>query len=195
MKNNKRFMKIETILILFTIVSFLIPLINAESIGEFKQGATIKISNYCRDGGCTGITLVSIKYPDGTIKLINQAMTMNGQTGYYNFSDTSQIGTYYFVTTGSNGITNTDSFNIVGGNLTFFIIVFVVFFGLTFYGLKIKNEWITLSGCFGLLILGVYTSFNGIGVYKNDLTKAISYITLMIGLGLGFETVREITYY
>ena len=174
---------------------FSFSFVSAESIGTFKQGSTINITNYCRDGGCSGIDLISIKYPDGTTSSINEAMIMDGQTGYYQFSNTYQIGTYYFTTTGSNGITNTDSFEISGGNTGFFVIIFLVFFGLTFYGLRIKHEWITLAGCFGLTLLGLYTSFNGIGMYKNDLTQAISYITLLVGLGLGFETLREITYF
>ena len=120
---------------------------------------------------------------------------MNGQTGYYEFSDTAQIGTYYFTTTGSNGITNTDSFEISGGNIAFFIIAFILFFGITFYGIKIKHEWVTLIGCFGLLILGIYTSFNGVDSFKNSLTDIISYVTIAIGLGVGFEALRKITYY
>lgn len=171
-----------------------VNLISAESIGTFKQGDTFNITNYCQDGGCTGINLISVQYPDGTTQVINEAMTMVGQTGFYEFSS-YKIGTHYFTTTGSNGITNTDSFDISGGDSIFFIIGFLLAFGITFWGLKIKHEWITLAGCFLMLILGIYTSFNGIGIYKNDFTNAISYITLLIGLGLGFETLREITYY
>jgi len=186
---NKKF-------IFLIIGMFLLSLtfVSAESIGTFHQGQAFNITNYCQDGGCTGIDLISIQSPNGTSQIINQPMTMIGQKGFYEFNS-SEIGTYYFTTTASNGITNVDSFNIDGGNPIFFIIAFILAFGITGFGLKIKHEWVTLAGTFLMLILGIYTSLNGIGIYKNNLTTAISYITILLGLGLGFETLRELTYY
>jgi hypothetical protein len=174
--------------------------ISAESIGIFKQGDTINITNYCRDGGCSGIDLISIKYPNGITEVINEPMTMNGQEGFYEWSNTEVLGTYYFKTTGSNGVTNEDSFEVTptgfSGDFTlFFVIGFLLFYGLTFYGIKMENEWVSLIGCFGLLIMGMYTSFYGIGDYKNDISNIFSYVTIAIGLGIGFEALRKITNY
>lgn len=112
----------------------------------------------------------------------------------------SKIGAYYYFTQcnssslggfgdsvlyiNSSGLT---------GTLGLFVIAFLLFFGLTFYGIRIKNIWVSLIGTFGLLLLGLYTSFNGIDIYKNELTSAVSYVTIAIGLGMGFQALMEIT--
>ena len=132
-------------LILVFIGMFLISLsfVSAESIGTFKQGTTINITNYCQDGGCTGIDLISIKYPNGTTEIVNQAMTMNGQEGFYEWSNTNDLGTYYYKTTGSNGITNEDSFDVTPdgkkNNLVqFYVRLFLILFSIS---LIILIQW------------------------------------------------------
>jgi hypothetical protein len=82
------------------------------------------------------------------------------------------------------------------GTMWLMSICFILFFALTFYGMKIKDDsglWVSLVGCFGLLILGMYTSFYGVDIYKNDLTTMISYVLIGIGLGIGFKNLMEIS--
>ena len=168
------------------------------NMGEFSQGKEILLIQSC--GKCSNINITNIRLPDGSFLNINKPMTKNGSMYTYSLNSnyTYQIGTYQVNGIGDeNGIDSVWFYelNVGGGDIIFFIIGFLLAFGITFWGLKIKHEWITLAGCFLMLILGIYTSFNGIGIYKNDFTNVISYITLLIGLGLGFETLREITYY
>lgn len=165
-------------------------------LGTFKQGETIDLIQTCSN--CTYNNITKIKLANGTLLNVNGEMTKDGTFYNYTLSGyTDFIGEYIV-----NGIGDLDGeeevwsyvFEIKGGNLGFFILVFILFYGLTLYGIKVKHEWVSLVGCFGLVMLGVYTSFNGIDLYKNDLTNVISYITLGIGLGVGFEALREITY-
>ncbi len=78
-------------------------------------------------------------------------------------------------------------------NIILYIIFFAIFYGLTFLGIKIKNPWVSLFGCFGLLAVGIYTLTSGIAVYKTFVTDFVSYISIGIGLGIGFQALIEIT--
>lgn len=168
------------------------------NIGVFSQGQQINLIQSCNN--CSYVNISKLRLPNGTFININKNMEKNGV--FYNYSlnknYTTKTGEYQVSGVGDeNGVENTwfYNFDIKGGDITFFIIVFILAFGITTWGLSIKHEWITLAGTFLMVILGLYTLINGIGMYQNNLTKAISYITLLIGLGLGFETLREITYY
>jgi hypothetical protein len=164
------------------------------NLGTFKQGDNINLVQTCSN--CSYNNITKIKIPDGTILNINSEMEKEGTFYNYTFSNSYLIGEYQV-----NGIGNLNgveqvwnySFKIGGGSLGLFVIMFIVFYGLSFYGIVIKNEWVSLFGCFGLLILGLYVSFNGMDLYKNNLTDGISYITIGLGLGIGFEALRKIT--
>jgi len=168
------------------------------NIGTFNQGQPVNLIQSCDN--CTYVNITKLRLPNGTLLNLNKEMEQDGV--FYNYSLntslTTQIGEYQVSGVGDeNGLNNTwfYDFNVNGGNSIFFIIGFILAFGITGFGLKMKHEWITLAGTFLMLILGIYTSFNGIGIFKNNLTTAISYITILLGLGLGFETLRELTYY
>lgn len=169
----------------------------ASSIGESMIiNEEMKIFNYCSSKDCSYMNITTIQLPGGEILNLNKGMEQDGQTFYYNYTPL-QTGEYIFVTCADpNGISNceSDTFIVNGGNMIIFIIVFIMFYLLTFIGIKIQNPWVSLGGCIGLLIVGIYTSINGVDIYRNELTSIISYITIMIGLGLGFETLKEITY-
>lgn len=176
---------------------FLINLASA-SFGTFKQGQEVRLLQTCSD--CAFNNISSVVAPDGSQLVGNVLMTKNGNAYNYTLSGslTAQIGTYAVNGFGDpSGTTEVwlYHFDVKGGNLGFFILGFVLFFGLMAYGIYLKNPWISLIGCFGIVILGIYTSFNGIDLYKNDLTKVISYVTIAIGLGVGFQALREITFF
>jgi hypothetical protein len=179
---------------------FLISLVSAEInydetyLGESKQGECIQLYQYCDT--CTFVNITSIQFPDRTMYYLNEEMTKIGTEFNYTFCNTGQVGYYHSSVIGDeDGTIKTERFYfaIFGGSLGLFIIMFIVFYILTFYGIVIKNPWVSLFGCFGLLILGIYISLNGIHLYKNDLTNVVSYINIAIGLGIGFEALRNIT--
>jgi len=202
--NTKKFLLPSKFIYLCLFTLFFISFASAgfgyddgELIGNYNQGKEINLIQTCSN--CTFNNITTIRLPDGSILNFDEKMNKDGTT--YNWtldsSHTSLIGEYTVNgigdLSGNNKVWNY-RFEIKGGNLWFFALIFVLTYGLTFYGLKIKNEWVSLIGCFGLSIFGIYTSFNGIDIYKNLMTNVVSYINIGVGLGIGFEALREITY-
>lgn len=166
------------------------------NLGTYYQGQNIPLIQTCN---CTFNNISSIKLGDGTILNLNVQMT-NQSAIFYNYTlngnYTTSIGRYTVVGVGDLDGKNevwTYSFDVKGGSETFIIILLILFFVLTVYGISIKNAWVSLIGCFGLLPLGIYISFNGIGLFKNSMTNVLSYVLIAIGLGIGFESLMEIT--
>ena len=180
---------------------FMFSLVSADSIGTYKVETPMQITNYCQIGTCTYMNLTSIEI-NGVVSNINTIMTKDGQNFNYSYTP-YELGTYTFKTCGNpdgDYICDSDTFLVTPTGdsqdfTLFFILGFLLFAILTFYGIKIENEWVSLIGCFGLLIMGIYTSINGIGNFKNDITSVFSYVITAIGLGIGFEALRKITYY
>jgi hypothetical protein len=189
---------------LFTFLLF-INLISASSFGYSSNTlnnlipATLN-QEYTILQTCDNATWInlSISNINGFV-ITNVQMINNGTSWYYKF--TPNILSPHDISFLSDGCekSGTTRLNINSTNnnnsIVLFIFLYILFYGITLLGLLKRHVWITLGGCFGLLILGVYTGTNGIDIYKNGLTDAVSYITLLIGLGLGFETVYEITNY
>lgn len=113
----------------------------------FEKNTTITLKNFCQEGGCTGITLTSITYPDGKVSHINQAMVFRNQTGYYNFSGTTSLGTYNYCTLGSNGITNCAPFKITPDGKDFSLTNSIMYslFLLLFVGLLVLMVYLSFS--------------------------------------------------
>lgn len=187
-------MKYKLLYISLVLLLFINIVNSQESLGNIQQGQCIQLRATC--GNCSFINITSVAYPDNTFALYgNYSMDKNAGVYNYSFCDTAQIGTYTYTLFGDGVLQTSDgNFDVKGGTLGFFIIAFIFSFGLTFYGIKIQNAWVGLIGCLGVALLGVYMSFYGIDLYKNDLTKGISYLTIAIGVGLGIEALMEITY-
>ena len=197
----------KKIYLIFGILLFSLILVSSQSftyqtrnegknIGTSKINELMQITNYCSTGDCTYANLTSIKTPNGVVETYGILMTKKGQDFNYSYVP-QEAGTYHFNTCSDPGgtvVCDSDTFEVSGGNLVFFILGFILFFGLALYGLKIDHVWIGLLGCFGLAMLGIYTSLNGIGLDKNTLTSVISYVTIAIGVGLGFQNLRDITF-
>lgn len=166
------------------------------SLGVYKVGDCVDIKTILNT---SAVTISSLNYPDSSRVLGITEMEKNGLTFNYTFCNTSNLGTYNYDYNDTEGNVYVNDFIIKSGSndssITLFIFLYILFYGITIFGLIRRHEWITLGGCFGLLIIGIYTGTNGFDIYKNGLTSAISYITLLIGLGLGFETLYEITTY
>jgi hypothetical protein len=169
-------------------------------IGTFKQHDVIQLRQTCDT--CTYVNISSITLPDSNILYKNDAMTKQGIDFNYSFYDSTLIGTYYYSVAGDKDAgfeTETFCFDITPsgkgeyGNMIFFIILFVIFAGIIIWGVSIKHEWITIIGCFGLFVFGLYNSINGIGGYKDNITNAISLIFMFGSLALGIETARNIS--
>jgi hypothetical protein len=90
------------------------------------------------------------------------------------------FGTFEVTPTGSN-----DS-----NNLLFFIIFFIIAYGVGFFGFFGKNKLVSFLGGIAMILLGIYMVSSGIIVYRSTFTVALSYITL--GLGFIFMLVPAV---
>ena len=79
---------------------FVLPLAVAQvqTLGTFAQDNAINLSQVCAT--CSYVNLQKVKFPDSSETFINSNMTKQGQTFYYQFSDTSQLGQYIVTTCG-----------------------------------------------------------------------------------------------
>ncbi len=88
-------------LILSFVFILMLTSISADSIGTFKEGDLMQITNFCEAGVCTFINLTSIEFPNKTIIYPNAAMTQNGQSFNYSFTPPI-VGEYAFITCGDS---------------------------------------------------------------------------------------------
>ena len=176
---------------------FVVLLLSFTSAITYKQGQSVQLTTVCDN--CTYVNLTSVSYGGEYLLLGQYSMTKNDTNYNYTFTNTGGIGEYSYVTCGDlNGILTCDDtlkriFEVGTNSAWFLIIAFVLFYGLMIYSVRIKNPFMALISCFGLAILGLYTSFNGIGLYKDYLTSGISYVTIGVALGIGFEASRNLT--
>jgi hypothetical protein len=127
------------------------------------------------------------------------AMTKNGTNYNYSYSETLTLGTYTYTTCGDlNGNTACQmiEFEITPsgktGNLGFYIILIGLVYLIGFFGFFGRNVWVSMLGGIGMLALGVYFIGEGVIIYRDWLTNAISYLT--IGLGAIFTLVPIIEF-
>lgn len=172
-----------------------IPFISATNIGTFLPNQEMQITNYCSTGGCTYANLTSLQLPDGTVLNLNAAMTQNGQNFNYTYIPL-QVGTYTVNTCADPSgtvVCDSDTFIVGGGSLAFIVVGILLFGFLIFWGWKTDYPWIIVLGAFGILIIGIYTSLNGVDAYKNSITQVISYVIIGVGLGFGFKALMDLT--
>lgn len=158
-----------------------------ESLGVFKQNEVVRVVQICDDA--LNVTITSISYPNGSTAFSNGDMTPAGNGEFYlNFPNTTSLGVYDVrgVSDGCEGTFTfwfeiTPSGNSGNANIVFFIIIMVIVYGIAFFGLFGRNVILTILGGMAMLILGIYLFNNGIIVYRDDITRAISYITIGIG--------------
>lgn len=176
---------------------FLISLVSASSIGVFQQGKTIPITNYCSTADCTYANLSSITYPNGTVSNLNSAMIQSNNEFSYSFSNTTQLGTYYFVTCSNpNGIQvcEKDSFEITVNGQDFstgkaisyigFIVILLFTFLLCSWG-AVKVKWKHKTNSENKII-----SINDFRYVKVFLF-AMDYILVMFLFGLSYKFFNE----
>lgn len=131
---------------------FLISFASAlETLGTFKQGEEIRISQVCSDA--TYINISSIAYPNSSVAISNIEMTSAGSGEfYYDFSLTETTGTYQVrgISDGCEG-TFATSFEITatGKSLTpekatsysiIFFISLLIFVGLLWVGIALPSN-------------------------------------------------------
>jgi len=150
-------------------------------LGTFKQGETVNLITAVNETALN----ITVYDPDSVKLVDNQPMTQDGYRFNFTFENTTKLGTYIYDYCNNVGTCYVNDFEItpsgddevlglyfllIGG---VYLIAFIGFFG--------KNEWVSILGGMGMLILGVYMVGNGIDVYRNYMTNAFSYFTIALG--------------
>lgn len=179
----------------------------SEEIEVFKKGDSIDLKIQCLNNGtfCTSSAScnLTVMYPNNTL-LVN-SLLMTNQVSFYNFTlpNSQTLGLYACsVTCCDNDICGTDSKQCVFRITTtgeddwntlplFLLLGSFIIFGLASY---LKNEYIGLLSGFMLLISGVYMMVYGLSLFQDMYTRAISFITLGMGLMVCFISIVEMFY-
>lgn len=111
------------------------------------------------------------------------------EIGEYTFSVNCEDATFggwikgkILVTPSGNGANSS--------TIAFFILVIILIYGITLVGYLKQDYYITILGSMAMIFLGIYLFNNGIIIFRDDLTKYISYLT--IGLGAIISVVMSI---
>lgn len=75
--------------------------------------------------------------------------------------------------------------------LGLFIILIGMVYIISFVGFFGRNEWVSILGGMSMMILGVYILQNGIDVYRNFMTTALSSTTIGLGVLFTFIPLME----
>jgi len=201
-------MKIK--IFLFVIVGiFLISMISAQlpnlainnddiSIGIAKQELTMQLTQTCSN--CTYVNLTKVLSPNQDFILLGQfSMTKNGTNFNYTFSNTHNLGIYYYTTCGDlNGVVTCQSINFevtptgFVGTLGFYILILILSLGIVILGFSIHDSWVGILGSLGLVMAGLFIILFGIDGMKDiAYTWAFGIITIMLGSYLGVRGALE----
>jgi len=186
-----------------TFISFNVLASNSDYV--YEQGKSLDLKRPCFSNGtfCSGSAVcnITILNPDSSILVNNEAMT--NQISFHNYSLSSSqmqnLGIFNVIMSCTDGsLSGSETFNFqitpMGSNsaLGFFIIIFLLLYGITLVGAYFDNFPIGTLGGFGLMALGIFTMTEGIDIYRNFATDVISYITIAIGVYFGLTGAVKI---
>lgn len=189
---------VKNIISLIIIGLFLISLAGAESIGTYKQSSCVSLPQTC--GTCTYNNISSVMKPDSTLALSEVAMEKAGTNYNYTFCNTTDLGSYLVNGYGDeDGITSvwiySFEINSTGEQSSQFVgyyfIILIIFVGILIFGYIIKQESIAILGGLGMMILGVFSYTNGMGIYNNDVTRIASVFISSFGAIVSFIVLLD----
>ena len=171
--------------------------VQAVKISPIKQGKTARLVQVCDN--CTFVNITTIQYPDSTLLSVNKAMTKNGANYNYSFTGTGSIGDYSYTTCGNpDGVFTCETANFLvsasgfDGMLGLSIVIMFLTYAIAFIGFFGKNEWVTILGGLAMITLGLFTLNNGIDIFRNTMTEAISFTTIGLGAFFSIFTAIEV---
>lgn len=183
MDRNKLTLISLAIMFLIGILSFELVSAEVQTLSPQKAGTCIDLPQVC--SSCTYVNISSIKYPNSSITILNQAMTKNEVNYNYTICNVTDLGTYVVTTCGdidgtfecavydfevtTDGTKPTDSQGTMFIGILASILVLSFFFGyLSFKFLEKENSY--PIGLFFLLLaimLSIYSIYLGV-VYSRD---------------------------
>jgi hypothetical protein len=167
------------------------------SLGCFKRGEEIPIVTNLLANNVT-ITQITTPTPNPNVAIQNQLMNKNGNSYTWNYTDTNKTGVYTYGYCDDVGNCYGNSFEVTpsgycgGTSIAFFIIVIVIIYVITFIGYFKRDVTIALLGSMACIILGIYLFNNGVIIFRDDITRVLSYVTL--GLGFAISLIIGISY-
>jgi len=192
--------KAKLILVSLLILSFLIPLISAISIGTFKRNEPVELYQTCNN--CTYCNITSIKYPNSSNMFTN--LVMNQQGTYYYWvlgaGNTTELGTYTYCYECGNTVekaTGCIEFEVTpsgfSGTLGFYIIIITIGFLILLLGFYLSDEWVVILGTLILYFVGIFILVNGIaGIQNKTVTLAIGLVIVGLASYISIRTALEI---
>lgn len=167
-----------------------------DNIGTFKEGSNINLIQVC--DSCTYVNLTTIILPNGQSQFYNTSMAKDGYN-YYTGYNLTQIGDYSYVVCGDkDGGFKCETFTFEStpsgftGTLGFYILILILSLGVMILGFAIKDEWVTILGAFGFVLLGLFILLFGIdGMKDTAYTYGIGIITIMVGGYIGIRSGME----
>jgi hypothetical protein len=197
--NRKQFYLMSIIplsVVLLTMAFFsLVAIVQAEtqSFGTYKQNEAVRVIQLCSNqtSVCDWCNLSSIEYQlDSNTIISNKVMTKtNNQFNYtfpknyifklgtYSVNGICQAGTEMSVFSGTLTVTPSGYTNVLG----LFIIIMGIVYLILIVGIFTKDITTTMIGGMLCIVIGLYTLNNGIDVYRNFATQAISLFTIGFG--------------
>jgi hypothetical protein len=205
MKQENRTIKLFVMMFMLATITFLeLTMVSGAQI--FKQNTPTDLKIQCIINGtfCSGSATcnVSVTNPDGSLLINNQGMTNQGSFHNYTLPDTATLGDYLCSATCCDGSycgTGTDCDYMItttGSDKTLYLPLFLLLGAFIIFGFAsyLKNEYVGLFSGFLFIIAGVYMMIFGLGNFADMYTRAISFISLGIGLSVCAISMVEMFY-
>lgn len=177
----------------------LISFISAEEtvLGTFERSSTINLIQGCEDSTYSNISKIIYTKTSQILLAGETAMTETSNDFYsYNFNDTTLLGLYQvYGHCDENGVQVqwwydfevTPSGQSGSSNTIFSMGILIFFYVISFIGFFGRNEIVTLIGGLGMFALSIYFISQGLVIYQDWITNAISYFTMALGAYFSFS--------
>jgi len=180
----------------------MIGLVSAETeIYKINTPTNLQFTCTLNDAIPTAATFnITITDKEGNY-LINNQQTNDLGNGAFNYTVTFPKSEIYkvqmFCTDGSYSYSNEGYYNITpsgfSGTLGFYILIFILSFGIIIFGFYLKDAPIVILGSFGLYFVGLYILFYGLDGIKDPVyTWAIGIIILMLAAYISIRSAYEL---
>jgi len=180
----------------------MIGLVSAETeIYKINTPTNLQFTCTLNDAIPTAATFnITITDKEGNY-LINNQQTNDLGNGAFNYTVTFPKSEIYkvqmFCTDGSYSYSNEGYYNITpsgfSGTLGFYILIFILSFGIIIFGFYLKDAPVVILGSFGLYFVGLYILFYGLDGIKDPVyTWAIGIIILMLAAYISIRSAYEL---
>lgn len=195
-------MKFNNLLICFAFLSIfmmIMPMVSAEEIRNIKQGSSfnIPITGNNGTGPWPNCNISTVIDPDMQVALRDVAMTKNGISFNYSFSNTTKLGTYTvnsFCYDDSGPVTGTDTFIVTttgdAGSSSYFmfIAILVVAILLTILAFVFDSTYFIWAAGILFILTAILVYFYGFGNISDVYTFGVAATLFIVGMSIFFAS-------